>query len=154
MVNKENINERAEWVESEYKKWEDRYTIPFASEFNIKTMLELKHQFYNTPDEHTKAKRELIEMMSRLQKDANLKPNLSKTEESASILIASQSRNNIKFYYNLFSIMLKENILSTNIRADGFDGVIKTKDYQIEFLYTYGNDALRGLKFDYILKDF
>ncbi|MFK3936526.1 hypothetical protein ACI2JA_03290 [Alkalihalobacillus sp. NPDC078783] len=76
-------NERAQRVESEYKKWEERFVIPFDKEFTVKTLIDLQDQFNNVPLNHTKEKMDLLQMIQRLQSNVNLKEK-SKSEVSSS----------------------------------------------------------------------
>jgi CRISPR/Cas system-associated protein Cas7 (RAMP superfamily) len=70
----ERVSKRVEWVESEYKKWEERFEIPFEQEFNIKALLGLRHQFTATQDDHVKTKMDLLWSMQKIESHLNLKP--------------------------------------------------------------------------------
>jgi hypothetical protein len=73
---------RKEYIESEFKKWEEVYEIEFNQEFEIKALLDLQYQFSSTPREHVKTIGDLIHTMNQIKRNLNLKP--KKNEETYS----------------------------------------------------------------------
>jgi len=70
----DNLGTVSEYIEREYKKWDEKYTIPFDDEFNIRLLIQLRYDILTTKPEHTKTKLELIEMTNRIQSRLKLKP--------------------------------------------------------------------------------
>jgi hypothetical protein len=65
------MNER---VESEFKKWQERYDIPYDEEYNVKLLLQIRDEIDSTPMEHVKTKRDLNDMADRIYYHLRLKP--------------------------------------------------------------------------------
>ena len=141
---------RSEWVESEFKKWQERYSIPFEMEFNVKALLDLQWQFNNTEDGHVKTKADLIQAISRLQRDLHLKPRPTYSGEPINIVITAEKGNQAIQLMNV----LRETIGSDNIRgelATNGGGYIKTDKYRWDFTTRKDVNYFRGKKHDYRL---
>lgn len=123
----QNINERVEWVESEYKKWEEMYEILFEDEFNVKALLSLRHQFSATPDDHTKTKVDLLHAMKGLQRDLGLKP------------IMRNSLNSNTWYITIERLENKTACLFIN--------AIKSKSDEVRII-NVANDMFRAKRVD------
>lgn len=63
----------AEYVNTEYQKWQEKYDILYEDEFNIRLLLQLRYDILTTKPEHTKTKLELIEMVNKIQSRLRLK---------------------------------------------------------------------------------
>lgn len=133
---------RKEWVESEFKKWKERYEIPFEKEFNVKALLELKYQYYNTDDNHVKTKADLIHTIVKLQNDLNLKMKRKASENPVKLLfVANNSQQARSLFEFLINVIDRENIVKVFYN----DRRITTKDYDIR-IATKDHPANRGIR--------
>ena len=57
----------SESVERQFSEWNKKYEIPEHMEFQIKTMFELQEEYRSIPVEYTKRKRDVLEMIMKLQ---------------------------------------------------------------------------------------
>lgn len=74
MTRVQELQERSDWVESEYEKWNGNFEIPFDKEFEVKAILALQHQFERTEDAHVKTKADILHMITTAKRDLKLKP--------------------------------------------------------------------------------
>lgn len=65
---------RDEWVESEFKKWQENFIISFDEEFEVKAILDLQWQYKTVEDSHVKTKSDILSIVSRAKRDLMLKP--------------------------------------------------------------------------------
>lgn len=86
----ETQTKRAEWVESEFKKWQEHFIISFDEEFEVKAILDLQWQYNNIEDNHVKSKSDILYTISRAKRDLGLKPRV-KTESEVFHKIISES---------------------------------------------------------------
>lgn len=77
----ENLENVSDYVEKNYKIWEEAFYIPYEEEFNIKLLLQLRYDILTTKPEYTRTKFDLIEMSNRIQSRLKLK---SKQKEEKS----------------------------------------------------------------------
>lgn len=106
-----NLASRESYIESEYKKWEERFEIPFQQEFNVKALLSLQHQFLSLPEDHTKAKADVIKTINDLQRNLDLKPKrkLSDNEKRKIMFVVDSSHQLSMFNAFLDAIIPREN---------------------------------------------
>lgn len=106
-----NLASRESYIESEYKKWEERFEIPFQQEFNVKALLSLQYQFMSLPEDHTKAKADVIKTISDLNRNLNLKPKrkLSNNEKRKIMFVVDSSHQLSMFNAFLDEIIPREN---------------------------------------------
>jgi hypothetical protein len=147
-----NLASRESYVESEYKKWEDKFEIPFEQEFNVKALLSLQYQFLNLPDEHIKTKADIVATISRINKDLNLhrKVKLNDNEKRA-LLFVTSNKGQREILEDLLSSSIPneeiENVLSTNGHMR-----MKTDKYIINIYENGNSQMLRGLRADEVFK--
>lgn len=65
-----NYGER---VGSLFEKYQEKYDIDFKDEFYVKELIKLKIQYQNTPDEHIRAKTDLMNLILKLEQKLALK---------------------------------------------------------------------------------
>ncbi|MEI2465159.1 hypothetical protein [Niallia taxi] len=61
------------YIDNELKKWEEKFIIPFEQEFEVAALIGLQYQYNSTQDDHIKTKTDIIQAMSKLKSDLNLK---------------------------------------------------------------------------------
>jgi glutaredoxin-related protein len=143
---------RESYVESELKKWKESYIIRLEQEFSIKAMLELQYQYNNTPDEHVKAKRDLIETITKINRDLRLKPVINK--DKFKVLVIVNHDYEAVNIYNMFQKMLVDMIPFDDIQIASSGRVsipkISTKNFDI-VIDKSNLSLLHGKKADYIV---
>lgn len=140
---------REQYVESEYKKWEEKFEIPFELDFEIKALFELQHQFINTPDEHIKTKTDLINVIGRLKRDLNLKPiKKFNDKDKLKVLIIADNLSIKKEYEEFLSQILEGNIETQYLRNSKSDFVTNTHKITI----AVENELLRGWRADLVYR--
>lgn len=112
-------NERAQRVESEYKKWEERFVIPFDKEFTVKTLIDLQDQFNHVPLNHTKEKMDLLHMIQRLEGSLNLKENTNGVKTKTNILFIAKEKHTLDDLQSLFKPLMGVR----NVSSDGIRGI-------------------------------
>ncbi|RNB59375.1 hypothetical protein EDM57_04325 [Brevibacillus gelatini] len=94
----QNVSDRERYVQEQFNLWNEKFNIPFEHEYELKKYFELQHQYDNTPDEHVKTKRELLDMMNKLKYHLpRLKPKLN-NELYEKLLKASVTRQLVEIY--------------------------------------------------------
>lgn len=140
---------REQYVESEYKKWKEKFEIPFELEFEVRALFELQHQFINTPDEHIKTKTDLINAIGRLKRDLNLKPiKKFSNNDKLRVLIITDSLAVKKEYEEVLSQNLEGNIQTRFIRNNKSDFVTNTHKITV----AVDNELLRGSRADIVYR--
>lgn len=114
-----NIAEREQWVESEFKKWEEEFIVPFELEFNVKALLDMRYLFLTTPSEHTRTKIDLLRAMEHLQDSfmGRLKKK-TKYEMKPEVLIAVNNKFQKQEISDLFERILGEAVIKANKLGD------------------------------------
>ncbi|GFN32588.1 hypothetical protein [Paenibacillus xylaniclasticus] len=56
-----------EYVKENFKKWKEVYRFPAEYDFYIESLLDLQWSFKNIPNDHVKTKKELLDMIMRIQ---------------------------------------------------------------------------------------
>lgn len=148
------MRESNEKLERVFEQYREMYEFDFNQEFYIKELIKLKLQYQDTPDEHIKAKSDLMRMMLDLEQRLALKKKnqILKTFDY-DLLIAVSSINDIEeiFSKGLFpdgSNVIKYNSTSKNrIRIELLTG-LKIEVIQIpkDINGNYKPDQYRGLK--------
>jgi hypothetical protein len=144
-----NLASRESFIESEYKKWEDKFEIPFEKEFDVRALLSLQHQFLSLPDEHVKTKADIIITISRLTERLNLKKkNILKDEDKLKVIFVVDDEVNKK---ELSDILTKVTGVNDNDTFNTPSSVnIKTDQFNIKIVLN--NDHLRGQRADFVYK--
>lgn len=147
-----NLVSRESYIESEYGKWEEKFTIPFEQEFNVKALLSLQHQFLTLPDDHVKAKSDIMSTILRISRDLNLKRRVRlQDSEKISLLFVTTNKGQRDVLEDLLTSSTNnekvESILSTSGHLR-----MKTDKYIINIYENSNSDNLRGLKADEIFK--
>jgi hypothetical protein len=57
----------SENVENKFKEWKARYKFEDFYDFNVKSLLQLQEQFEQCDPEHVRTKKDLLDMILRLQ---------------------------------------------------------------------------------------
>lgn len=133
----QNTSERAERIESEYKKWEEKYHIPFDQEFEIRTIIDLEDEFKSITPEHTKRRDDVIKMISHLKGRLNLKENSD--SQKAMVMVSGLSGSELTLINKkiqdsrLLSIINKINEFS-NITTATTDDTLKFIERNIEHI--------------------
>lgn len=145
---------RESYMESEFKKWQEKFEIPFEKEFDVKALLSLQYQFMVTPDEHIKSKKDLIDAIHRLQYNLKLEPVTNPDEFKILAIVNNQSQKGSLF--EMFKKLLGDKIIESSIKTNSPGELrtkLRTKDCEISILTCSHNniDHLRGRKADYIL---
>ena len=121
---------RAEYVESEFKKWEEMYEINYIQEYDVKLLLSLRHQLEETPDNNVKTKIDLINAINMLTKGLNLKPKQVEHNDKTEILLVVDTVTDVREKVGIIADLInKENVLS--IRVSNGVGKIITKTHTI-----------------------
>jgi uncharacterized protein YfbU (UPF0304 family) len=144
-----NQASRVSYIEREYKKWEEKFEIPFELEFNVKALLSLQHQFMELPEEHVKTKADVMSTITRLQRDLNLKPKrkLQDNEKREYLFIVENAIQKLNIEELLINSSKVEQVLS---RA--YSTKITTDEFKIHIKMQDEHSGLRGLRADTVLK--
>ncbi|MEH7116090.1 hypothetical protein V7128_01525 [Neobacillus vireti] len=146
----ENKMSRESYIESEYKKWEEKFEIPFEQEFNIKAMLSLQHQFLTLPDDHVKAKADVMSTINSISKNLNLKKKKKLSDsEKYSIMFVVDDKLQKDRLEDLFTLSVSESQIE-NVHSSNNQTRIKTDLYQINIVVN--GDILRGQRADSVFK--
>lgn len=147
----ENIN-RESYVESQLAKWRESYIVKPEQEFMLKAMFELQYQYKNTPDDHIKTKRDLIEAVQRIMSSLKLVPALSKDRFKV-LVIVNDDIDQVKVY-EMFQKMFVDRIPLKEIQVIGSGRIqiplINTNEFEIT-IKKLNMHLLRGMRADYIL---
>jgi hypothetical protein len=93
--------------EREFKEWKERYEIPFDQEFNVKQLLQIREEIEETPTEHVRTRKDLIDIADRIQYHMRLNPKLPEKQYDYKLLVVG---NNSQLYnlYEFFRMILNE----------------------------------------------
>lgn len=69
--------EREESMKNMLNQYYERYDIDFEQEFYVKELVKTKSLLQNTPDEHVKTKLDLMQLISRIEQQLNLKKKIN-----------------------------------------------------------------------------
>jgi hypothetical protein len=86
----------SEYVNEKYAKWEEKYIIRENMKFLIKSMFQLEYQFMMTPPEHTKAKKDILDMIYRINQSMMLKEKNDVNKPMYIDWIRTEGKENIK----------------------------------------------------------
>jgi hypothetical protein len=141
-------SERAERIEREYKKWEEKYEIPFEQEFEVRTIIELQDEFRSVPEDHTKRRSEIINMITHLKGRIRLKEMPLGATIYKKVLITSRNRGAIESAYDLIHSLVGDRAgcyfsEDSNSRTIRFKGKV--------FKFQKKSETLRGSRFDLCL---
>jgi hypothetical protein len=70
-----NWNNKIEYVEKTFEEWENIYEIPVEKEFLVKAFLNLQWDYQNIPENHYKAKTDILNAINLLSNSLNLEKN-------------------------------------------------------------------------------
>ncbi|HSH50448.1 MAG TPA: hypothetical protein VK982_01880, partial [Bacteroidales bacterium] len=100
-----------------FKEYQERYEIDFKNEFYVKELIKLKLQYQNTPDEHIRAKTDLMNLILKLEQQLALKEKrkIKKVFDDYELLIVGTNIEHFKELIKGFnSSNIVSNIISTN----------------------------------------
>jgi hypothetical protein len=140
---------RKEYIESEYKKWEEKFEIRFQDEFNLKAMIELQYQFEITPKEHIKTIGDIVHTKNQIMKNLNLKPKvrLSDSQKREYLFIAESTTQKM----NIEELFLRHPSVE-NVFTKTYSTRVTTNEFKVHIVMDNGNDSLRGLRADAVFK--
>jgi len=101
------------YINKEYKIWEEKYQIPYEDEFNIKLLLQLRYDILHTKPELTKTKIDLIEMAQRIQSRLRLKEKQKTPNYNYTIMVIGDKLQ-LVVIKKLIEMISRENILDKN----------------------------------------
>lgn len=131
-----------EYVEKEYKKWEEQYDIPFEDEFNIRLLFQLRYDILHTKPEHTKTKKELIEAAHRIQQCLRIKPKINNKEKIVAYtdvhILPGTNHVKVTIYCRDIIYTLNDPDLSMIDYAVAIKNIFKDDDYVIFYIDTHG----------------
>jgi hypothetical protein len=67
-----NWNNKIEYVEKMYEEWKNIYEIPIEKEFAVRALLDLQWEYQNIPENHYKAKADILSAINLLSNSLNL----------------------------------------------------------------------------------
>lgn len=158
----QNVSDRERYVQEQFNKWSEHYIIPFEHEFELRKYFELQHQYDNTPDDHVKTKRELIDMMGKLKYHLpRLKPKLN--NELYDKLLKAAVKRQLVNVYPIDRGTGKTTTLIKFAKEFGFAVIVHSQEianilidhHGYDHIYGYGEDGsrLRGYKFNQVVLD-
>lgn len=142
-----NAVSRESYIESEYKKWEEKFEIPFEVEFNVKALLSLQHQFMNLPDDHVKAKAEIMRTISDIQRTLNLKRKANLENKIEVVLLAKETGAKIDLV-NFLHKLLNNQILTGKQSMSKYE--IETDTSRIRIVDAVNSENWRGMRGDFV----
>ncbi|MFO1442960.1 hypothetical protein KDN24_06980 [Bacillus sp. Bva_UNVM-123] len=147
-----NLESRESYVERELNNWKESYIVKPEQDFLLRSMFELQFQFKVTPDEHVKAKRDLIYTIQGIMSSLKLVPALNKDRFKVLVIVGSDHKQVRVF--QMFQKMFVDRIPLNEIQVSGNGKirvpVINTKEFEIR-IENDNINLLRGLRADYIL---
>lgn len=72
-----NWNSKIKYVEKMFEEWKNTYDIPIEKEFAVKALLNLQWDYQNIPENHYKAKADILNAINLLSNSLNLERNKS-----------------------------------------------------------------------------
>lgn len=97
----------SERVEREFKEWQERYEIPYTEEFNVKQLLKIREEIEETPTEHVRTRKDLIDMADKLYNHMRFNPKLPEKQYDYKLLIVG-NENQLHAIYDLLRILIRE----------------------------------------------
>lgn len=141
---------RKEFIESEYKKWEERYEINFEQEFDLKAMIELQYQFEITPKEHIKTIGDIVHTKNQIMKNLNLKKKPFKKKDGSKykILLLSDNIDSRDHLSDLFKLLLNKDVITFKQSLNSTE--LLTNDFQLSIVNPL-SDLSRGKSGDLVV---
>ena len=138
---------RERYIESEYKKWEERFEIPFEKEFDVRALLSLQHQFLTLPEEHVKTKADVILTINKLTERLDLKrKTVIKDEDKLKVTFVVNDQRQLVDLEDILTSSMKDTTKNV-LRHNPSSTTIKTEQYNIR-IHVNNND-LRGQRSDF-----
>ncbi|WP_442636463.1 hypothetical protein [Rossellomorea marisflavi] len=138
---------RESYVESELKKWAEKYEIGLEQEFLMTAILELQYQYKHSKDEHIKSKGDLLKTITHALRDLNLKLKKKVTTYKANILIkADNERQQREITDLVMKLVDQNNLVSTRISKN--DSTIETDKFKLRTL----TGDTKGMRADHIFQ--
>lgn len=126
---------KTEWVEREYSKFVSEYEVEPIDEFKVNTMFKLMYEYnYEIKDEHVKTRKELLEMIHRIQSTLRLEKKIKESEDKKHILFLTKDSKELKeLFWSMSRIVGEKNTLKMRMfnSIETFDTIIsflKSKD--------------------------
>jgi hypothetical protein len=142
---------RESYIESEYKKWEEKFEIPFEKEFDVRALLSLQHQFLTLPDEHIKTKADVISTLNKLNERLSLKEKKTfKFCDRKSILFIVEDSFHMKDLEQFLTSTIGNKKIDNTFNST-FHTKIKTEEFDIRISLDNSN-TLRGQRADFVYK--
>jgi hypothetical protein len=138
---------RESYVESELKKWAEKYEIGLEQEFLMTAILELQYQYKHSRDEHIKSKGDLLKTITHALRDLNLKPKPNPSTYKANILIKADNERQQREIAELVMGLIDENCL-VHSRITRRDSRIETDKFNLSILM----GDVRGMKADHVFQ--
>jgi hypothetical protein len=115
----------------------------------VKAMFGLQHQYDNTPEDHVKAKRDLIETIQRILMSLRLNKKVKYTDgEKINIVLKAGNSIDVNALTELMDNLLRKNIEKK--RVSNTDSLLETDNANIRIINMSSPLGTRGLKADYI----
>lgn len=134
---------KEKYIKEKFNEWKEYYVIPFNKEFYVKVLLGLQYDFNVLPDEHIKAKKDLLDAMYLIQRNINLTPK-KKLEKPKRLIIVVNDSSHLKEVFEIIELMLGINVKF--VRNSGTNVYFKTDDLEIGIFIKSEN--LRGTRCD------
>ena len=87
---------QTEYIEEKFAFWNEKYNIPYNSVFIIRSLFELEYQFMMTPLEHVKTKRDILDMIQKINQSIRLNPKIECAEPMYIDCIWTEGRDSNK----------------------------------------------------------
>ena len=133
------VTKKSEWVESEFTKWKERFEIPFVDEFNVKVMLGLRYDYENTPNDHYKAKGDILHALCEIRHALDGVLIEKKPNAKRKIMVIVDNDSEVLEYAQMLMKNL-DNVDSKKIYRDKAE--IGTNEFR--FVIIKNNASLRG----------
>lgn len=136
---------RESYMERELAKWNEKYEIGFEQEFEIRALISLQYQFASIPEDHIKAKADIINTISQIKRNLNLK--MMKNEKQENVLFVVRDRNQLSQVSEFLKHLLDGKIF--RLHSNSIENRIETKNHKINIQVGKLAD-IRGMKADYL----
>ena len=103
---------KEKYISNELNKWEEKFIIPFEQEFEVAALIGLQYQYNSTQDDHIKTKTDIIQAMSKLKSDLNLKRRtVLEDKDKTEIMFLAENKATVSSLSEIISKNLGVNVL-------------------------------------------